>query len=546
MAFNHQFAIDVIMNFTSKGLDMITKSTSKVEGATNAVKNNIEKAETNSKGFSDNIDGATKPITKIEKDLGSISKKMSKISFDFLALRFGGVGLQRIFGGLFRTLSQGYLQTSGDTNRFAKSVGRLSASFEFLKFSIFNAFAENDLIQRGIEWIIKAVNNFSHFIQQYPTLGSAIVLISGALLLLGKALVIAGLGSQIFMPGGTFTAMLNIFKKLTTWIGNTATAQFIHNKMVGKAIALQITYGKVATSSVLTTGLLSKTMMVSATSAGLVGIKYTKLITIFKFGVAVLKGFIFPILAVVAGMYLLEKNTEKTNRFLERFGIIGNTIRIIINLVSFAFNEIIIAIKSVGGWIKKLTERFESLKKIVEPIGKIIGGISKWFKESADATENAVYSSREYRESLSKTKDVQEEEIETLENLNDNMFDTNRWLKELTKGSKNFDFGDLNTELDDMENHLFSTNELLSDFSFGLDLTEDSLLDYNSVLSDSQAPLQFERNVDTTIIPAIQREKEEINKLIEAHNILQSVTSTARRFVSGIGLTSQSITPYRE
>lgn len=138
-----------------------------------------------------------------QKQLNINTNQMKKLkletkafSFDFLTLLFAGMMLQRTFGGMFKSIIDGYKKTVGLNSQFNRSVLKLQANFEFLKFSIANAL-NSPFVINAIEWFTDRLNQLSDWFSDNPGLATGLVAIIGALALIGGLSQIASGVKQI-------------------------------------------------------------------------------------------------------------------------------------------------------------------------------------------------------------------------------------------------------------------------------------------------------------------------------------------------------------
>jgi hypothetical protein len=171
-----------------------------------------------------NYKAATEEVKKLQKELGlstaqteKLRQKTKAFSFDFLTLLFAGMMLQRTFGGMFKSIIDGYKKTVGLNSQFNRSVLKLQANFEFLKFSIANAL-NSPFVINAIEWFTDRINQLSDFFLDHPGFAKAILAVVGALATIGTLSMIASGVKQIEMLLGimgltsTATAIENLTK----------------------------------------------------------------------------------------------------------------------------------------------------------------------------------------------------------------------------------------------------------------------------------------------------------------------------------------------
>ena len=127
-----------------------------------------------------------------------------------LSLLFGGMALSRAFGGIFRAITNTFTKAEDETSGLGQATERLSGAWEFLKFSIFDAL-NTDFFINFIDGIVGVLNWFS----QLPEgVRAAVLIISGALALLGTGIMIIGqtklAWGAILGQGGVLTSSAKI------------------------------------------------------------------------------------------------------------------------------------------------------------------------------------------------------------------------------------------------------------------------------------------------------------------------------------------------
>ena len=221
-----------------------------------------------------NYKAATEEVKRLQKELGlstaqteKLRQKTKAFSFDFLTLLFAGMMLQRTFGGMFKSIIDGYKKTVGLNSQFNRSVLKLQANFEFLKFSIANAL-NSPFVINAIEWFTDRLNQLSDFFLDHPGLALTIIKVVGALALIGGLSQIASGVKQI--------------GRLMGIMGLSSTATAIENlgKLAGiGAIILSIKFGWDAAKDLIEGNIDIRTIMRGAFAGFLL-----------KFGLILLQG----------------------------------------------------------------------------------------------------------------------------------------------------------------------------------------------------------------------------------------------------------------
>jgi len=195
------------------------------------------------------------------KELKTAQKNLAGFNFSFLSLIFGGIALEKTFGGAFKSLRDGYLEVADETDLFRKKTEGLADSFTLLKFTVFDAFANSPLVQKLIQGLGDFVTWLAGIFEANPTLGVVITTFVGALGGLGTVLFTLGTAQQLFMAGGSFSAFTSAWRDFSLLnskkIADNASAvetsagklSGIRNIGVGGALAL----GALALTAVIST-----------------------------------------------------------------------------------------------------------------------------------------------------------------------------------------------------------------------------------------------------------------------------------------------------
>jgi len=148
---------------------------------------------------------SVKVVTKLERNFERLYAQAKKFDMRMLSIMFAGMALKRAFGGALRSIHNSFKKAEDNTSELSRSTMGLNASWEFLKFSIFNAL-DQPVFLKMIEFLIKGVNWISKMINKYPELGIAIMAVFGAFAVGGTIMMIIGqfsLGWQaLFGVGG--------------------------------------------------------------------------------------------------------------------------------------------------------------------------------------------------------------------------------------------------------------------------------------------------------------------------------------------------------
>jgi len=133
-----------------------------------------------------NLKNTEKGLENINKTMPRINKGFSTFDARLLSVLFGGMALQRAFGGILRSIFDTFTRAEDNTSGLARATTRLQASWEFLKFSLMDAL-NTDAFIGIIDKVVSLVNWFS---QLGDDAKAAILLVSGGLFLIGTGLLI--------------------------------------------------------------------------------------------------------------------------------------------------------------------------------------------------------------------------------------------------------------------------------------------------------------------------------------------------------------------
>ena len=142
-----------------------------------------------------NIDKVLKDIDKSIKKVGQSSQRTSGQQ---LSMLFGFMALGRAATNALTAIKNSYDKVENNTSALSQATMGLSASWEFLKFSIFNALDQPYIIS-FVSTLIDMINWVSDLINKFPALGAAIVLALGAL-------AVVGVGGALYKSWQLFAA----------------------------------------------------------------------------------------------------------------------------------------------------------------------------------------------------------------------------------------------------------------------------------------------------------------------------------------------------
>jgi hypothetical protein len=239
--FSVQVVMDLVNKGTKKGFADIEKSTERVnknlskQGPSSnlndinaqtegylqngkALNNIIKLYGVGSKQAAEYFNTVTQGSVAAGKALKRATKVTTQFNFAFLSLIFGGMALQRVFGGMFKTIIAGYKDFADKNDVFVQETNQLGAAFTYLKFIIGRAFADSPAVRGLLDTLTGALNRLGAFFDDHPTFAIAIVSTAGALALLGIAMFALGTATQLVMGGsGTFGAAGETMRKFSNY-----------------------------------------------------------------------------------------------------------------------------------------------------------------------------------------------------------------------------------------------------------------------------------------------------------------------------------------
>ncbi len=127
-------------------------------------------------------------VAAVSRTMGGLNKRASTFDMRLLSLLFGGMALQRAFGGVLRGLFNTFSKAEDNTSGLSQATTRLSASWEFMKFSIMDAL--------NTEFFIGMIDGLINFIDWLSQLDSkwkvTFLAVSTGLFLLGGTMMLIG------------------------------------------------------------------------------------------------------------------------------------------------------------------------------------------------------------------------------------------------------------------------------------------------------------------------------------------------------------------
>jgi len=168
----------------------------------NSVGNAWNKKIANAPADMDKLAASTAKANNQVSIMGSQAKDIGVL----MGLLFGGMTLQRWGNSLIRFVLPAMDKLEGYTSSGTKKVNAMNASFEFLKFSMFEAFTSTGLFKNFVEILINATNWLSELVGKYPQLTEIIALLGAPLVATGWLFQIVG---GVFQMGMLWKVLSN-------------------------------------------------------------------------------------------------------------------------------------------------------------------------------------------------------------------------------------------------------------------------------------------------------------------------------------------------
>ena len=140
-----------------------------------------------------------------------LTKAQKGFNFNFLTFIFTGILLERVFGGALKSILNSYKEIAGVNSAFNRSVLKLSASWNFLKFSIADAL-NNPAVVNGVEFIIDSFEILADFISENEQLALSLLAILAGGFVIGKLVSLTGALLQLGILLALITAEAQLLK----------------------------------------------------------------------------------------------------------------------------------------------------------------------------------------------------------------------------------------------------------------------------------------------------------------------------------------------
>ena len=168
----------------------------------------------------DKLDELNKKLKKTDDNLKAKSNILDGVTRRFnmntLSFIFGGMMLERFASKSLGAFATSYFKVTEYQTELGKTVMGVQANFEFLKYSIFNALNQNDMIIGLINGFGSIIEKVSEFINLNPETSALIVGFMGfAWVLGGVGMAIGGIAQSqhlINLMGDLFTKTNDLLK----------------------------------------------------------------------------------------------------------------------------------------------------------------------------------------------------------------------------------------------------------------------------------------------------------------------------------------------
>lgn len=138
------------------------------------------------------MDITTGKVMNVGKAMAKSKQIAKAFKFEWLGIMFAGMALTRVFKTLFRTTYETFKKAGGLITKQGQQVLALSAHWELLKYSIFNAIIT--ALEPLIPVMIKVISFMADWVNRWPRLTAAIIiggLVIGTLALIVGQLMLA-------------------------------------------------------------------------------------------------------------------------------------------------------------------------------------------------------------------------------------------------------------------------------------------------------------------------------------------------------------------
>jgi len=154
------------------------------------------------------IQGVDKELMRMDKTVPKVAKKLNSAFLGVgLSLLFTGMAIQRAADSFLKAITKSFMTARDEGDPLLNQFVGMQAALEFLKFSIFDTFAQSELFIPLTEAIINMVNGISQFVSKHPEIAAFLVTFAGFNWVIGG--VISAFG-QLFLAAVSLSAVLGI------------------------------------------------------------------------------------------------------------------------------------------------------------------------------------------------------------------------------------------------------------------------------------------------------------------------------------------------
>jgi len=144
------------------------------------------------------LEATRKSIQGIKQSTSDAATEMVRFNMQTLSFMFGGMALKRVGESFFRFAFNSWEKYEGWQSKAIESTMQLTASWEFLRFSIFNALGQSELFQSMVSAVISMVDWVSQLASKHPDLVAFAGVFSGLAFTLGSVAMGVGVVWQIW------------------------------------------------------------------------------------------------------------------------------------------------------------------------------------------------------------------------------------------------------------------------------------------------------------------------------------------------------------
>jgi MFS family permease len=149
-------------------------------------------------------------VQRVNKILQKIQNSALQLG---LTMLFTGMAIKNFAQSVIRTLGNTFMQLADAQNEGVKRTLELQAATQFLKFILFDTFANSALYGIFVEFVVTAINMISEFIQKHPGL----VNVLAVFVAMGVAL-----GAVSMIVGQVLLALVGVFTLISMFAGVSA------------------------------------------------------------------------------------------------------------------------------------------------------------------------------------------------------------------------------------------------------------------------------------------------------------------------------------